>query len=676
MMTKFRNPGKGKGSRAPSRKLKQRLDAARELFEEGAGDEALRELAQLADEYPRSKPILYELLFVCYEMEDWRSLARYSERLLPMEKGRDRAITLNNLVGAYSRLFYPALAWQRARELVKRHPQFPGRDQIEAFADNAEEFLRGEAARLMPESDLAPVEKLKVLVQHDRVHFYTESGQPQQAIEAAEAVLDRVPNLVPVLNNLSLAHFTGGDPQEAIAVAERALAQAPENVHALANLTRFCFLTARFDEAEQYASRLKELDDGEPGLELKRAEALSYLGDDEGVRDAYQRVKEGSDNLPLLLLHLGAVAHFRLGNEKTAWRLWRKAVRQDPAITLAKENLADRDAPAGKRNAPWYWTLPYWMSGDFSRELRTMAERIDRAEEQSDESIENPARSLLEHNPALIQLFPHILERGDGWARQSVVNVIRIAEMPELWPVLYEFAMGRHGTDDLRLEVAHFLRDEHSEMLPPDGKVTMWVQGEQRDLRLMGFEVHDEPEPPDDVPDDVLEKSEEAYDLLVEGEAEETEPLLEEIIAAAPNYAAPYNHLAVAYEQQGRHEEARTLAEETYARFPDYLFARVKMARYAITDGRIEEAEALLAPIVRRDRLHISEFRALADAQIALAMAQGNEEAARSWLEMWAEMDEDHPGVAYWRSRLEGPEDDSAAFLNLARRLRGGSGDG
>ena len=113
---------------------------------------------------------------------------------------------------------------------------------------------------------------------------------------------------------------------------------------------------------------------------------------------------------------------------------------------------------------------------------------------------------------------------------------------------------------------------------------------------------------------------------------------------------------------------------KTYERFPDYLFARVKMARYAIQDGRFEDAAELLEPVVRRDRLHISEFRALADAEIALATAQGNEEAARSWLEMWAEMEEGHPGIAHWRSRLEGPEELSEAFQKLARRFRGESG--
>ena len=89
-----------------------------------------------------------------------------------------------------------------------------------------------------------------------------------------------------------------------------------------------------------------------------------------------------------------------------------------------------------------------------------------------------------------------------------------------------------------------------------------------------------------------------------------------------------------------------------------YLFARVKMARYPnIQDGRFEEATGLLKPIVRRGRLHISEFRALADAEIVLPTAQGNDEAARSWLGMRAQMDEGHPGIAYWRSRLQGPED-------------------
>lgn len=673
-MAKFGKSRKGSRSGHTPRKLKRGIDQALDLFDSGAADEAFRQLAQLADEYPRSKPVLDALIFVCLERRDWRSIARYCEQLLPLEKGRDRAVVLNNLVVACSELGYPALVWDRARELVEQHPRFSEVERMRLFADRVREFLVPEAERLLPEDDRTEEEKLAVLVEHDRVRFFTEMGMQEKAIELAEGLLEKAPTFVPVLNNLSLAYFNGGDPHEAIAAAERALARAPENAHTLANVTRFCFLMGRFEEAHAYAGLLKELERGDVDMETKRAEALSYLGDDEGVRDAYRRVEEGSGKPSPLLLHLAAAASFRLGDEKQAWQLWRRAVRQDPSFDLALGNLEDRGAPAGKRNAPWYWTLAYWLPGELNRAFQEMDEKIEEGEDVG-ESLRRAGRKLVDEHPALKELFPHILERGDGAARHFIVSFIRYLELPELWPILYDFAVGRYGTDDLRLETIHFLREKQPDLLPDGRQVTMWTRGEQQALLLMDFEVHGEPRRPEGVPDDILEKSREAYELLKEEESEEAERILEEIIFAAPDYPAAHNHLAVAYEQQGRHEEARALVEETLQRFPDYLFARVKMARHHISEGRVDEARELLQPLLQRNRLHFSEFRALADAQIALAVARGEEEAARSWLEMWSQIEEDHTGVLHWRSQLEGEESFTQEFWRLASHFYGESDD-
>lgn len=671
-MAKFRKPRSRSGH--PPRKIKRGIDRALDLFDSGETDQAFRQLAQLADEYPRSKPVLDAIIFVCLEREDWRSVARYCEQLLPLERGRDRAVVLNNLVVACSQLGYPGLAWDRARELVDQHPRFPEVERMTAFADRVRDFLVPEAERLLPEDGLTEEEKLAILVEHDRVRFFTETGMQEKAIELAEELLEKESTFVPVLNNLSLAYFNSGDPHEAIAAAERVLAQAPENAHALANLTRFCFLMGRFEEAYAYAGRLKELEEGDADMETKRAEALSYLGDDEGVHDAYRRVEEWSGEPSPLLLHLAAAASFRLGDEKQAWRLWRRAARQDPSFELARGNLEDRSAAPGKRNAPWYWTLSYWLPGEINREFRRLDEKIGEGED-ADESLRRAGRMMLEEYPALKKLFPHILERGDGAARRFIVSFIRFVELPELWPVLYDFAVGRYGTDELRLETIHFLREKQPDLLPESGQVTMWARGTQHDLLLMNFEVHDQPQPPDDVPDEILKKSEEAHGLLLEEKWEEAEPILEEIVAAAPEYPAGYNHLAVVYEAQERHEEALALVEESLERFPDYLFARVKMARHHIAEGRTEEAGALLRPLLQRDRLHISEFRALADAQMALLMAEGEAEGARNWLEMWSDMEQDHPGVLYWRAQLEGAEDLAQNLWYLARGFYGESDD-
>ena len=142
-----------------------------------------------------------------------------------------------------------------------------------------------------------------------------------------------------------------------------------------------------------------------------------------------------------------------------------------------------------------------------------------------------------------------------------------------------------------------------------------------------------------------------------------------EIVAEAPNFPPAHNQLAVAYEQQGREEEARALLEEIHERFPDYFFGRASLARLFAEEARVKEAKALVAPLMEEKRLHISEFRALANAHMAIAMAGDEKAAARSWLAMWQEIEEDHPDQAYWQLRLQDP---GALMAALKRLISGG----
>ena len=43
-----------------------------------------------------------------------------------------------------------------------------------------------------------------------------------------------------------------------------------------------------------------------------------------------------------LLLHLAAVAFYRTGDEKIAWKLWREILQQAPGFDLARESLPDK----------------------------------------------------------------------------------------------------------------------------------------------------------------------------------------------------------------------------------------------------------------------------------------------------------------------------------------------
>ncbi|MEW5987270.1 MAG: tetratricopeptide repeat protein [Chloroflexota bacterium] len=425
----------------PSPKITSALSKAESLIEDRRYEEAKALLVPLAESHPRSRPVLLALIEICQEQQDWAGFVRYSEQLLPLERGMERASTLNNLVFAHTQLVYPALAWQAAQELVNEYPDHPQVEKFKRLMQTTETFLREHSADLPTVANLPPDEQMELLLLHDRVRLYTASGQAEKAIAAAESLLAKAPDFIPGLNNLSLAYFTVGRVDQAIATAQRVLALVPDNFHALGNLTRYHFLTARFETAGDYAARLQRLIDGPSDLETKQAEALAFLGDDRGVRAVYERARKRTAELEPVLLHLAAAAHYRLGDEKTAWRLWREAVKREPTLSLAQENLADQRRPVGERDAPWYWSMHYWLPPDFGQSLKQLTAEPLRS--KSEEAAQRAFNALLDRYPYLPQLFPHILERGDRAAREMVIGLIRLMGRPELARILVDFALGR-----------------------------------------------------------------------------------------------------------------------------------------------------------------------------------------------------------------------------------------
>jgi tetratricopeptide (TPR) repeat protein len=640
-----------------------------ETFEAGNVSQAIHQLKQLAEEHPRSKTTLSTLIEMLYEEGDWRGMAQYSERLYPFQRGEDQAITLYNLMGAYMNLSYPALGWQTARELIRRHPHFPENPGARELMQSAEEFLRLEATESLAEAGLSEDEQMKALVEHDQMRFYTETSQPEKAIETAESLLEKAPNFIPVLNNLTLAYFIQGEMQNAIETGRRILEQAADNAHALANLTRIHFLIGDFETAEEYAARLKENEDDDPDVALKQAEALSYLGDDAGILAAYHRVQEQKDFLSPILLHLAAAAHYRSGEIEMAWDLWEEALERQRGFELARQNLADRAVSPGERNAPWFWPSSYWFVVDFADALGRLAPSPDQV---TSEQIEEEIRRVVAENPYLPRILPHVLDRGGGEARQLVFGIIQATETPETLETLYAFAQGRRGTDKMRMDMMFYLAQNHPHILPPDKRVTMWVKGKQTELIMLAFNITNEPQLEEDVSEADLRKFAEATDLIREDDLEAAESLLDEVIAANPDFPSVYNQLAIVYERTGRVEEARALLEEAHGRFPDYLFARTGLAGFYRKEERFEEAKDLLFPLLSREDFHYTEFQALANAFIELYLAEGEEEAARHWYEIWRKMEEDDPQLLRWKLRFD-DESMEEAMRKALDRLSPGS---
>src|SRR5947207_3176789 len=78
---------------------------------------------------------------------------------------------------------------------------------------------------------------------HEEVQSLMNQGQWPQARRRAEKILQRQPDFIPVLNNLSQLYFADGQVDQAIATAQRVLALDPANYHALSNLARYLCLS-------------------------------------------------------------------------------------------------------------------------------------------------------------------------------------------------------------------------------------------------------------------------------------------------------------------------------------------------------------------------------------------------------------------------------------------------
>jgi tetratricopeptide (TPR) repeat protein len=174
--------------------------------------------------------------------------------------------------------------------------------------------------------------------------------------------------------------------EPAIEKARRVLELEPSNFHALSNLSRFLLLTGRSAEARELADRLIAVESDSPDSWLKKAEALSYLGDDRGVLAAFEAARRRGELPPQnepLMYHLAAVAELRQGNADTARRHWQRVLQVSPAFDLARANLDDLRKPVRDRHAPWPFHLDSWIHRRVFEDLIPVVQAHDRDDERA-----------------------------------------------------------------------------------------------------------------------------------------------------------------------------------------------------------------------------------------------------------------------------------------------------
>ena len=620
-------------SRPRSRKLLDALAEADRLIDEKEWEDACELLEALARRWPRRVEVLGRLTEVYYELGDSQEHLSTCERLLSLLPN-DPDVPLM-LAGSYMANVRPALALRTFRRFLERWPEDPRSDEVRKTVADLEEPLDG----LLEGMGLTGDDRFESAALNEKVQCLLGRGEFAEARTVADQLLNRHPDFLSPQNNAAEACFRQGEIDQAIARTHHVLQKDPHNYHALSNLTRYLCLSGRIEEAETWAEPLKAVESEAVDLWVKKAEALCYLGDDEGVLEAF---RAGSASRPLdlpddaLLYHLAAAASMRLGREQEARKHWKQALKLSPGFDLAQSNLDDLEQPVGERHAPWSFPVNYWIPEAI---LRVLVGRLDRAVPGDRErAATRKALEFLEERPYVKALVPMLLDRGDSLGRQLAVRIAMVAETPELLSALEDFTLGQRGPDALRLEAANFLA---SVDVLPTGKIRLWREGRWNDVFLCGFTVYHEARRVH--PPEVESLAGKALEALREEDGDRAEYLLKQALEIRPDAPDLLNNLAAAYRSQARYEEAERIVLDLYERFPDYFFGRVNMASLHVENNEPEKAKQLLKPLLKQKRLHVTEFTALCEVYVQLSVAEGDPNGARCWLEMCEEVDPDHP---------------------------------
>jgi tetratricopeptide (TPR) repeat protein len=636
---------KRSGRPTPPRKLVEKTDEAYDLLERGKTTEALAILLELDQAYPNTPEVLGNLVNAYYDLKDMHN---YEQAIRRLARLRPHDPDLNfALAGAYLLNERPALALHTFEEAQRRWPNHPKAGEARKEIPRLKNALQEQTASL----NLSETQAFELLLQHDELRYCLSHAEYRRGRQVAERLLGSYPDFVPAINNLAQLYAVDGELDQAIQTSQRVLAIEPENIHALSNLTRLHFLSGRPVEADRYAQRLKGSRADATDRWTKIAEALTFLEDDLGILELYERAKAADELDPPdtdeIFYHLLAVAAYRLGKEKEAQKYWRKALKIHPNFDWALENLKDFQKPLEERSGVWAYPFENWLLAaavhDLSKQLKKMKPTAEKAQVQT-----TLARFFEEKHPNVFFLARHLVARGDSKARTFVARIAAVTAHPVLVSAAKEFVFGRVGSLQERFEAAHILAEAD---LLPSGPMQMWTGGKMQEVLLLDMEISPEPEE-STRPERAQELAEKAYDALHERDGQRAQELLEQALAISPDDPSLINNLAMALEMQGQVDPARRMIRELRARFPDYFFGIIAAANLEAIQGNLEQAHELLNDLMQRKKLHTSEFTALCQAQIQAYLKENNREAARSWVEVWEQVDPENPTLKMYQGRI------------------------
>ena len=613
------------------RRLREGLEEANDLLERRHPKEALEILEELAKRHPNQPDVLGMMVNAYHDLKNDRG---YLHTMIALHRlTPNRAEVKLGLAGGYLANSRPALAYRTFQEFLRKWPNHEQAAGVTKLLPDLDKVLTEALTDLNLSQTLSPESKLDFASKHEEAQVLMEAGEFERGKRLAEALLKQYPQFTPALNNLSLIEWLEDNLPAAIETSQKVLEQEPENIHALSNLTRFLFMQGKTEQARQMAARLQA--SGAQGYQswLKKIEALSFIGDDEGVLALLEEARRADalDELSGLFYHWCAVATYRLGDAAQARAHWQKALKLSPGFELASANLQALKKAPHERLCPQAFSADLWLPKKTIEALASIAKQA--AYRKGGQSFQEKMKEFMERHPVIVHFVPIALRNGDAPARETALDLADLSEYPALLNDLKDFAQSQEGTDELRLQALQILSKHGA--FQPGQKVDMWIKGKWTPILTLGFEITPEPML-DKIKPKALELMKQAIEALRVKDGARAENLLRAALKIEPEQTSLLNNLALALMQQDKNKEAEALVKHITEDFPEYFFGQITLARMSIRDGNLEKARAIINHWMEtKKKFHTTEFSALCKAQIDLSIEERQYDSADSWLEMW-----------------------------------------
>lgn len=628
----------------PSRFARQ-LMTVQVLIDEKRYDEAEQTLADILRTNPENRDTLYLRLALAQARRDERELFSVASKLVRFYPNEpDLRLMLADAAMANG---YPSVALREYHDYLKR---FPEHDQAESVRQSLEKMVPDHERRLVEiglDGDAGFADGLM----HEQVQIEMSEGRYAASRKLAADLLARRPRFVPAWNNTAECHLLEGNYAAALEAAEHALAVEPDNAFARANRLRgYLFLGRTADcaaEAEAVAALSPPKE--RPTAWVKLAEALSLLGRDDDVLAVCGRAKRakamGSGIDKAMLEFYAGVAEYRLGREKEAKKHWTAAVKEMPSLASAEEQLSELKKSVGTRTAGWAFRLTQLVPKGWIDELARRMERVrNRPEGHSTEE----ARQFLAAHPPLLAVLPVLLDRGCPAGRSFALMLARMTKTPETLEMLKAFAQSDRGPDAVRQEAAREVKE--AGLFPP-GPIRMFVEGNWTEIRLTGFEITHEPSHTHTPA--VAALAEKGHYALQRGDHQAAKAIYSEALVLEPDAPDLHYNLAMAYRVAKQADEADRRTREVATRFPNYFFGVVGAAMLDLNAGNPDTARDAIARLMDTEKMHVSEFMALAGLGVELALHHGEPDRGMHWVKMAEDIAPDHPNTPMLRARAE-----------------------